>query len=98
VKIMKIDEIKRGMSNISLEAKVIDISDPRSVQTRYGQKNVADATLEDETGQISLTLWEEKITSVSIGKTISVTGAFVTSFRDKLQLNIPRNGNIEVLD
>lgn len=95
---MKIEEIKRSMSNISIQAKIIDISDPRSVQTRYGQKNVADATLEDDTGQISLTLWEEKISSVSVGNTINVTGAFVTSFRDKLQLNIPRSGNIEVVE
>jgi len=93
---MKISDITRGMSNISIEAKVIDISEPRDVQTRFGKKNVADAILEDETGQISLTLWEEKISSISVGDNIKVSGAFVTSFRDKLQLNIPRNGNIEV--
>jgi len=95
---MKISDIKRGLSNISLQAKVIDISEPRAVQTRYGQKNVADATLEDDTGQISLTLWEEKISSISVGDTISIEGAFVTSFRDKLQLNIPRSGKIDIVE
>lgn len=94
---MKISDVKRGMSNISLQAKVIDITEPRDVQTRYGRRSVADATLEDETGQISLTLWEEKINSVAIGDTVNVTGAFVTSFRDKLQLNVPRLGKIEIL-
>jgi ssDNA-binding replication factor A large subunit len=94
---MKISEINRSMSNISIEAKVIDISEPREVQTRYGKKNVADATLEDESGQISLTLWEEKITSISVGDNIKVAGAYVTSFKDKMQLNVPRNGIIEVV-
>jgi ssDNA-binding replication factor A large subunit len=94
---MKISEINRSMSNISIEAKVIDISEPREVQTRYGKKNVADATLEDDSGQISLTLWEEKITSISVGDNIKVTGAYVTSFKDKMQLNVPRNGIIEVV-
>jgi replication factor A1 len=94
---MKISEIQRSMSNISIEAKVIDISEPRDVQTRYGKKNVADAILEDDSGQISLTLWEEKISSISVGDVIRVSGAYVTSFRDKMQLNIPRNGNIEVV-
>lgn len=94
---MKISDIGRGTSGIAIEAKVIDISEPRDVQTRYGKKNVADATLEDDSGQISLTLWEEKINSISIGDVIRITGAFVTSFRDKLQLNIPRNGNIEIV-
>ena len=94
---MKINEINRGMSNISLRAKVIDISETRDVQTRYGKKSVADALLEDDTGQISLTLWEENISSVSVGDTVDIVGAFVTSFRDKLQLNVPRSGKLEIV-
>lgn len=94
---MKIDEIKRGMSNITLQAKVIDISERREVQTRYGKRSVADALLEDDTGQISLSLWEDKIDAIAVGDTINITGAFTTEFRDKLQLNVPRTGKIEII-
>jgi len=93
---MKISEIKRGISGISVTAKVIDISDPRDVQTKYGKRSVADATLEDETGQISMSLWETQIKSVSVGDTVTISGAYVTEFRDKLQLSIPKSGKIEV--
>jgi replication factor A1 len=93
---MKINEIKRGMSNISLEAKVIDISETRDVQTRFGKRSVADALLEDETGQISLSLWQDQINKVRVGDIVNITGAFVTEFREKLQLNIPRSGKILV--
>lgn len=94
---MKIAEIKRGMSSIAIEATVIDISDERDVQTKYGRKSVADALLEDDTGQINMSLWEDQITSVSVGDKVSVSGAYVTEFRDKLQLNIPKSGKLEVL-
>jgi ssDNA-binding replication factor A large subunit len=94
---MKINEIKRGMSGISITAKVIDISDTRDVQTKYGRRSVADATLEDETGQISMSLWGNQINSVAVGDTVTVSGAFVTEFRDKLQLSIPRTGRIKVV-
>jgi replication factor A1 len=94
---MKIAEIKRGMSSIVIEATVIDISDERDVQTKYGRKSVADALLEDDTGQINMSLWEDQITSVSVGDKVSVSGAYVTEFRDKLQLNIPKSGKLEVL-
>jgi ssDNA-binding replication factor A large subunit len=94
---MKINEIQRGSSNISLQAKVIDISDSRDVQTKYGKKSVADATLEDDSGQISLTLWEENIGKVKIGDSVSIVGAYVTEFRDKLQLNLPRSGKLEIV-
>ncbi len=94
---MKIKEIQRGMSNIAIQAKVVEISEPREVQTRYGKKNVADAVLEDDSGQISMTLWEDNINSVSVGDMVNVSGAFVTTFKDKMQLNIPRSGKLEIV-
>lgn len=94
---MKISDVKAGMSNVTLQAKVIDISETRDVQTRYGPRTVADAILEDDTGQIGLSLWENQINSVAIGDMVNVTGAYVTQFRDKLQLNIPRAGRLEVI-
>jgi replication factor A1 len=94
---MKIKEIKSGMSNVSVEGKIVEISETRDVQTKYGRRSVADATLEDDTGSISLSLWEDQIDSVSVGDKVSISGAFVTQFRDKLQLSIPRSGKIEVL-
>ena len=94
---MKISEIKRGMSNITLQAKIVDISPPRQVQTKFGARSVADATLEDETGQITLSLWENNINTVRVGDTVNVSGGYTTEFRDKLQLNIPRIGKIEIV-
>jgi ssDNA-binding replication factor A large subunit len=94
---MKISDIVAGMSNVSVEAKVVEIPESRDVQTRYGPRTVADATLEDETGQISISLWEKQINSVAVGDRVRVVGAYVTKFRDKLQLNIPKSGRLEVL-
>jgi len=94
---VKINEIKRGMSNITIEAKIVEISPPRQVQTKFGVRSVADATLEDESGQISLTLWEGNINSVRVGDKVSISGAYTTEFRDKLQLNIPKVGKLEVV-
>ena len=94
----KINEITRGMGDVSLEAKVIDISEKRQVQTKYGARSVADATIEDDTGQISLTLWEGQIDSIPVGSTIVLSGAYVNEFRGKLQLNVPKNGQLEVKD
>ena len=93
---MKIADVRAGMNNVGLEAKVVDKSEVRNVQTKYGPRNVADAILEDETGQISLSLWENNIALVDIGNTVVVTGAYVTQFKDKMQMNIPKNGKLEV--
>ncbi len=94
---MKINEITRGISGIELEAKVIEKGEKREVNTKYGKKSVAEFSIEDETGQINLSLWEEKIDTIKVGDKIKLEGGYVTEFRDKLQLNLPRNGKLETL-
>jgi replication factor A1 len=94
--IMKVSEIKMGLSNVSVTAKVIDVGDTREVMTRYGRRTVANATIEDDTGEINLSLWQDQIDRVKIGNMVNITGAYVSEFGGKLQLNIPRSGSMEV--
>jgi len=93
---MKIADMRAGMSNVSVRARVIDKSEVRNVQTRYGPRSVADVVLEDDSGQIIMSLWGEAIDYVSVGDIVNISGAYITQFRDKLQLNVPRKGKIEV--
>jgi replication factor A1 len=94
---MKINEIKRGMSSITVEGEIVDKSQTRRVRTRYGPRSVADVTLQDETASIKLSLWEERIDTVNTGDTVKVSSAYVTEFRNELQLNIPRSGKLEII-
>jgi len=95
---MNINEIKIGMSNISVTAKIIDVGEPREVMTRYGRRTVADATIEDDSGEIGLSLWQDQINAVKPGNKINVVGAYVSEFQGRLQLSIPRAGRIEILE
>lgn len=96
---MKINDIKLGMSNISLKATVVDISEPRSVKTKYGyQTRVATAKIEDDTGEITLTLWGRQIDEVGEGDTIEITGGYVREFKGELQLNVGKSGKISLVE
>jgi ssDNA-binding replication factor A large subunit len=96
-KLMKIKDIKVGMSNVNVEASVVDKSESRSVQTKYGRREVADVLLEDETGRIKASLWEDQIGKANVGDKVKISGAYVTEFRGELQLSIPRKGSIETI-
>lgn len=95
---MKISEIRDGMGNVSVVARVVEIGEPREVMTRFGPATVATAVLEDETGRIMLSLWRDQIGMVKVGDLVSIQGAFVRSFRNQLQLNVGRRGRITVLE
>ena len=94
---MKIKDIKVGMNNVNVEASVVDKSESRSVQTKYGRREVADVLLEDETGRIKASLWEDQIEKANVGDKVKISGAYVTEFRGELQLSIPRKGSIETI-
>jgi replication factor A1 len=96
---LKINELKLGMGNVNLTAKVLSISEPREVMTKLGYRTrVATATIEDDTGKIELTLWGRQIEDIGEGDTIQITNGYVREFRGGLQLNVPRRGEIKKVD
>jgi replication factor A1 len=95
---MKINELRDGMRKVSLEADVTEKSDPREVRSRYTEEvyRIADATIEDETGTITLTLWNEDIERVRVGDRVVVENGYIKSFRDVLQLNVGKYGVLTI--
>jgi len=90
-----IGDLRTGMSQINLKAKVLEIPTPRHVFTRFGNyASVANALIADETGTIKLCLWNEQIDSISKGDTIQVNGARASTFKGERQLNIGKNGTL----
>ena len=85
------------MDTVNLKAKVVDVSEPRDVRTKFGyQTRVATATIEDDSGKIPLTLWGKQIDEIGEGDTIEVTDGYVSEFRGEIQLNVPRKGEIKI--
>ena len=60
---MKIKELQTGLKRVEVEASVVEKGNPRQVQSKFGNEtyNISDAVVQDETGTIKLTLWNEQI-------------------------------------
>ncbi len=96
---MKIKELRDGMRRVDVTAKVLEISEPREVQSRYSGESfrVADAIIGDETGTIKLVLWNEQIDRVNVNDTVRIENGYTRSFRGEVQLNVGRYGKLSVL-
>jgi replication factor A1 len=95
---LNIKDLKNGMKRVDVEAKVLEKGETREVTSRYKNETyqVADAVLGDDTGQIKLTLWNERIEQVNEGDLIKVENGYVTSFRGEIQLNVGRYGTLTI--
>jgi len=97
VKRLRIGDLKSGMNQINLEARVLKIPKPRSVVTRFGEfATVTNASITDETGIIQLPLWNKQIDEISVGDLIQVENAHVVTFRGERQLRVGRGGQLSV--
>ncbi len=89
----QIKDLRIGMKKVSLRAEVLEIAKPMLVFTRFGNyATVTNALIADKTGQIKLCLWNEQIDSISIGETIQIENASISTFRGERQLRIGKKG------
>lgn len=94
---MKISELKDGTRNITVEGQITKVGETRIVNLRTGgQAEVSDATLTDESGSITLTLWDRQIEQAKEGKHVIVNNGYINSYRGEIRLNVGRFGSIQV--
>ncbi|MBI4015987.1 MAG: DNA-binding protein [Candidatus Aenigmarchaeota archaeon] len=96
---MKISELTSGQNNVNLQATVSSVSEPRSVNTKFGsQTTLTEATLDDGSGKtIKLTLWGNQAEGISEGKKVEIAGGFTKEFKGELQLGVGKQGKLTVL-
>ncbi|MCW3980015.1 MAG: OB-fold nucleic acid binding domain-containing protein [Candidatus Bathyarchaeota archaeon] len=96
---MKIDELKNGMKQVDVEAKVLEKSATREVMSRYKNETyrVATALVSDDSGKIKLTLWNDQIEQVNENDVVRIESGYITSFRGEIQLNIGKYGKLTVM-
>lgn len=94
---MKISELKSGEGKVSIEAEVKSVDEPR-VFNKFGRDlKLANAVVFDESGEIKLTLWNDDVAKVTIGKKIKITNGFVNEFQGEKQLTAGKFGKLEVI-
>lgn len=92
---MKISELKAGMRNVSVTAKVDSVGQPRTVNLKAGGTNsVADAVISDDSGSIKLSLWGDDINKVQAGDRISVENGYINTFKGENSISVGKFGKL----
>lgn len=95
---LEIEDLSAGRKHVKVKARVLEISKPREVLTRFGsQAYVSNALIADNTETIELSLWNEQANAVSIDDVIEIEDGHVAYFRGKKQLRIGRHGEINIV-
>jgi len=94
----QIKDLRVGMRRVNVKARVLEVSEPKVVATRFGfYANVTNVLVTDETGAIQLPLWNKQTDEISVGDLIQVENAKVIVFRGVRQLKVGRSGKVSVV-
>lgn len=92
---MKISDLKVRQGNVEVEGTIKEVNEPRTFDKFGRQLRVADAILEDDSGTIKLTLWNDDIDKYKEGDKVKITNGYVNEFQGEKQLTSGKFGKIE---
>ena len=99
---MKVSELRPGMEHVDISVRLKSLNEPREVLTNYGvTHNLVDGVVEDETGRIGVTFWNEKLElleGVEEGSLVELRDCFITSFKGDLSINVGRDSELEKIE
>lgn len=90
-------QLRPGMENVTVRVRVLNTTQPRTIETKKGTRTISNAVVGDSTGRVEAVLWGEKVTALKTGDVVEIKGAWVTAYRGKVQLNIGRSTDITPL-
>ena len=93
---MKISELNIGQGNVEVEGTVKEIGETKTFNKFGKDLSVANAILEDESGSMKLTLWNDDVTRFKDGDKLKVVNGYVNEFQGEKQLTSGRFGKLEV--
>ena len=94
---MKISELKTGDGKVTVEGAIAEKGQVRDVSTKFGQTQVCECVLEDDSGVITLVLWGDQIKDVQEGDRVRVENGYVKEWNNSMQLNVGKFGTIKAL-
>lgn len=93
----KIAELQPKQGNVEVEGKVAEKNGVRQFQ-KFGEPGrVCNAVLEDDTGKVTLTLWNDQVDEVNVGDTVRIENGYVSEWQGEKQLGTGKFGKLYVI-
>ena len=93
----KISELEPRQGNVDVEGTIKEVGEVKSFNKFGRELRVADAILEDDSGTVKLSLWNDDAERFKAGDQIKIANGYVNEFQGEKQLTSGKFGKIEKL-
>lgn len=98
---MSIADLKSGLSQLKINAKILEIENTLELETKHGTKFLTLVTIEDNTGSVILELWDNIVPEERIkkGTKLELKNAYTKVFNGEIRLGLQKHdGEIKLVD
>jgi len=95
---MNLAELQPKQGKVDIVVEVIEMSDAHTFNKFGKEGRVCNAKVKDDSGEMTLSLWNEQIDLVNVGDKIHIINGYVNEYQGEKQLTTGRFGKIEVIE
>ena len=91
---LNVKELKSKSAVPEITLEIVSKGEPREFASERGSGKVCNCAAKDETGEISLTLWNEQIDEFGEGDKVKIENGWVSEYKGNVQLSAGKFGKI----
>lgn len=95
---MAIKDLQARQGKVDITLDVTEVGSVREFEKFGKTGRVANAKAKDDTGEITLTLWNEQVDQVKAGSKVQIKNGYVGEWQGELQLSTGKFGTLEVVE
>jgi len=95
---MEIKDLQPNAGNVDLVIEIVEKDDPRTFEKFGKEGRVCNAKVKDNSGEVTLTLWNEDVDKVNIGDRIHLQNGWCSEYKGEKQVSSGKFGKIDVVE
>jgi len=93
---MQVKDLQPKQGNVEIVLSIVEKDEPREFEKFGKPGKVCNAKGKDETGAVTITLWNEDVEKVNVGDKVTIKNGWVSEWQGDLQLSTGKFGQLEV--
>jgi len=94
---MAVKDLQPRQGKVNIQLDIVEKGEVRTFNKFGKEGRVCNVKARDESGTITLSLWNDEIDSVNAGDKIEITNGYVSEWQGELQLSAGKFGQLKVV-
>jgi replication factor A1 len=94
---MAVKDLQPRQGKVNIQLDIVEKSDIRTFNKFGKEGRVCNVKAKDDTGTVTLSLWNDEIDTVNVGDKVEITNGYVSEWQGEMQLSAGKFGELKIV-